>query len=165
MTTIEEMRTAKRVKRNNEADGVMLYKNMSRYDIKNALTQKHIPLSDNIHGPSSLFPPELLHTSGSGLCNYMFDSLGFQIGGGLSRDEIDKMHIKLYLNIKRQSERDFPRGAIRNGILDSTKCQSEERKGNLFLLLCIATTVDGTRLFKDKLSYSDSKWKKWIEFL
>ena len=130
-----------------------------------ALTQKHIPLSDNIHGPSSLFPPELLHTSGSGLCNYMFDSLSFQIGGGISRDEIDKMHIKLYLNIKRQSERDFPRGAIRNGILDSTKCQSEERKGNLFLLLCIATTMDGTRLFKEKLSYNDSKWKKWIEFL
>ena len=46
--------------------------------------------------------------------------------------------------IKRQSERDFPRGAMRNGIIDGTKCQAEERKGNLFLLMCIAHTLDGS---------------------
>ncbi len=37
------------------------------YDIKNALTEKSLPLSDNIHGPYKMMPPELLHTSGSGL--------------------------------------------------------------------------------------------------
>ena len=138
---------------------------MSRYIIKNALTQKHMPLSDNVHGPANMTPPELLHASGSGVCKYIFDSLGAQIGGGIVRDEIDKMHIKLYLNIKRQSERDFPRGAIRNGIIDSTKCQSEERKGNLFLLLCIANTTEGSQKLRAKLSYSDSKWAKWLEFV
>ncbi len=36
------------------------------YDIKNALTEKSLPLSDNIHGPYKMMLPELLHTSGSG---------------------------------------------------------------------------------------------------
>jgi hypothetical protein len=51
---------------------------MSRYDIKNALTKKYMPLSDNIHGPYCMMPPELLHTSGSGLIKYMFESLQWQ---------------------------------------------------------------------------------------
>jgi hypothetical protein len=55
--------------------------------------------------------------------------------------------------IKRQSERDFPQGALRNGIIDSTKCQSEERKGNLFLLLCIANTTEGSLKLQDILGH------------
>ncbi len=51
---------------------------MSMYDIKNALTEKSLPLSDNNHGP---YNPELLHTSGSGLSMYMFESLREQMGG------------------------------------------------------------------------------------
>ncbi len=74
-----------------------------------------------------IMPPELLHTSGSGLITYMFESLQWQIGGGKIRDDVDKLHIRVYMFVKRQSERDFPRGAIRNGIIDGTKCQSEER--------------------------------------
>ncbi len=87
-----------------------------------------MPLSDNIHGPYCMMPPELLHTSGSGLILYMFESLQWQIGGGKIRDDIDKLHIRIYMSTKRQSERDFPRGAIRNGIIDGTKCQTEEKR-------------------------------------
>jgi hypothetical protein len=50
----------------------------------------------------------------------------WQIGGGNIRDDVDKLHIRVYMFVKRQSERDFPRGAIRNGIIDGTKRQSEE---------------------------------------
>ena len=117
---------------------------MSRYDIKNALTCKDLPLSDNERGPWGMTPPELMHTSGQGLIKYIFESLSIQIGSGRDRDEIDKQHIRMYMIIKRQSERDFPRGAMRNGIIDGTKCQAEERKGNLFLLMCIAHTLDGS---------------------
>jgi hypothetical protein len=52
------------------------------YDIRNALTEKSLPLSDNIHEPYKMMPPELLHTSGSGLIMYMFESLRDQMGGG-----------------------------------------------------------------------------------
>ncbi len=42
----------------------------------------------------------------------MFESLQWQIGGGKIRDDVDKLHIRIYMLVKRQSERDFPRGAI-----------------------------------------------------
>ncbi len=120
------MRDAKRLKRDNEKDGLIQLKEMSQYDIKNALTEKYMPLLDNVHGPYFMMPPETLHTSGSGIIKIIFESLQLQIGGGRVCDDIDKLHVRVYMCIKRQSERDFPRGSLRNGIIDSTKCQSEE---------------------------------------
>jgi hypothetical protein len=76
-------------------------------------------------------PPELLHTSGSGLIMYMFESLRDQMGGGKDRDLIDRQHIQISSLIKRQSELDFPQGSMRNGLIDRTKCQSSKQKGNL----------------------------------
>jgi hypothetical protein len=109
--------------------------------------------------------PELLHTSGSGLIMYMFKSLRDQMRGRKDRDLIDKQHIQVSNLIKRQSKHDFPRGSMTNGFIDGTKCQSSEQKGNLFRLLCIAHTTNGSRVMKRFLKYSDIKWKKYIEFL
>ena len=68
--------------------------------------------------------------------------------------------------IKRQSKRDFLRGAMRNGLIDGTKCQAEERKGNLFLLLCIAHTTDRSIKLQRALGNpSQHRWKKFLEFL
>jgi hypothetical protein len=159
------MRVAKRLKRENVDRGLLLLKRMSRYDIKNSLIDKNMPLSDNIHGPYRMMPPELLHTSGSGLIKYMFESLQIQIGGGKIRDDVDKLHVQIFLSIQRQSERDFPRGSLRNGIIDGTKCQSEERKGNLFHLLCIANTTEGRNKLKRALGHSDYQWKRWVAFI
>jgi hypothetical protein len=39
-----------------------------------------------------------------------------QIGSGKDCDDIDKQHVWMYMVIKRHSERDFPRGAMRNGL-------------------------------------------------
>jgi hypothetical protein len=165
-TTIDEMREAKRAKRENLKEGLALLKSMSRYDIKNALTCKDLPLSDNERGPWGMTPPELLHASGQGVITYIFESLSYQIGLGMDRDDIDKLHVSIYMIIKRQSERDFPRGAMRNGIIDGTKCQASERKGNFFLLLCIAHTVDGSvKLQKALGNPSLSCWKKFLECL
>jgi hypothetical protein len=91
-----------------------------------------MPLSDNVHGPFRMMPPELLHTSGSGLIMYMFESLRHHLGGGIDQDYIDQEHIVVSNIIQRQSERDFPHGSMRNGLVDGTKIQSSERKGNLF---------------------------------
>ncbi len=105
-------------------------------------------------------PPELLHTSGSGLTMYMFISLRDQIGGGKDRDFIDNQHIQISSLIKTQSEQDFPRGSMRNGLIDGTKCQSSEQKGNLFRLLCIAHTTSGScATMKRSLRLSDTKWR------
>ncbi len=63
------------------------------YNIKNAFLEQFIPLSDDVHGPFRMMPPELLHTSGSGLIMYMFESLHFHLGGGIDCDYIDQEHV------------------------------------------------------------------------
>ncbi len=91
-----------------------------------------MPLSNNVHGPFRMMPPELLHTSGSGLIMYMFESLRLHLGGGVDQDYIDQEHIVVSNIIQRQSERDFPCGSMRNGLIVGAKIQSSKRKGILF---------------------------------
>ncbi len=54
---------------------------------------------------------------------------------------------------------------MRNGLIDGTKCQSSERKGNLFRLLCIAHTSSGGSVLKRSLKLKDHRWKQFIEIL
>ncbi len=159
------MRKAKRLKRDYEKEGLLNFKNKSQYGIVNALTNKYLTLSDNHHEPYCMMPPASLHSSGSDLIKYMFESLHMQISSGKDCDDIDKQHIQILMIIKRQSEQDFSRGAMRNGLIDGTKCQSEERKGNFFLLLCIANRTEGSRKFQKALGYETTKWNKWFDFL
>ena len=163
--TMNETRDAMRDIQTNEAVGLMRFKELSRHPIKNALTEKNMPLSDMHHGPSAMFPPEVMHVSMAGMLKYIFQSMGWYIGETKIRDEIDKMHVRMLLDVKRQSDRDFPRGSMRNGIIDDTKCQAKERKGNLFLLLCIGSTSLGCEKLKTALQYEDRMWKKWLEFI
>ena len=163
--TLKDIDLSKKRKREDNDGGVLYFKSISRYDIKNAFTEMHMPLSDHIHGPFKMMPPELLHTSGSGLIMYMFESLRMQIGGGKDRDFLDKQHVLISNLLKRQSERDLPRGSMRNGLIDGTKCQSSERKGNLFRLMCIAFTTKGRNVLQRSLNLSDIRWKQFIMFL
>ena len=149
------------------------YKMISKHPIKNALLQQDLPLSDLIHGPYRMMPPELLHTSGSGLIMYMFESLR-NFMSNKNREIIDNLHVRLSALIQRQSERDFPRGSIRNGIIDGTKIQSSERKGNLFCLLCIAHTTEGMnalykgvwfRISEDGDENIINFQQRWIHFI
>lgn len=149
-------------KRNDEDKGVQYLKSVSRYDIKNALLHRYLPLSDDIHGPYKMMPPELLHTSGSGLIMYMFESLRDRLGNGINREVIDQQHITISNLLKRQSERDFPRGSVRNGLIDGTKCQSSERKGNLFRLLVIAHRTKAKDVLQKSLGLYERQWDKFV---
>ncbi len=106
--TMDNINLAKKRKQEDEDAGIKFYRSMSMYDIRNALTEKSLPLSDNIHRPYRMMPPELLHTSGSGLIMYMFASLRDQMGVGKDRDLNERQHILISNLIKRQRERDFP---------------------------------------------------------
>ena len=79
-------------------------KSVLHYDVKNALLEKDLPLSDYTHGPFRMMPPDLLHTLESGLIMYMFESLCTQLGGGKDCDYIDQQHIVVSNIIKCQSE-------------------------------------------------------------
>jgi len=161
--TLKDECIAKKRKHSDEDGGKQYFRSMSKHDNKNSFTERNLALSDSIHGAFKMMPPELLHTSGSGISMYMFESLQQQLGGGMDRDFIDKLHIEISNFIKRQSERDFPRGSTRNGLIDGTKCQSLERKGNLFHLLCICHTTKGQTVMQNSLQLSDAKWKELLK--
>ncbi len=112
-----------------------------------------------------MMPPELLHTSGSGLIRYMFESFRTQLGGGKDRDCIDQQHIVVSNIVKRQSEQDFPRGSMQNGLLDGTKCQSSEQKGNLFRLLCIAHQTTSQHVLQQALQLNNRQWTNFVQFI
>jgi hypothetical protein len=90
--TMADINYAKKSKQEDEDAGIEYYHSISMYDIRNAITEKIHPLSDSIHGPYKMMPPELLHKSGSGLIMYMCESLRDQMGGG-------KIEISLIDNI------------------------------------------------------------------
>jgi hypothetical protein len=92
--TMADINFGKKRKQEDEDAGIEYYRSVSIYDIRNALTEKSLPLSDNINGSYKMMPPELLHTSGSGLIMYMFESLKDQMGGEKDRDLIDRQHIR-----------------------------------------------------------------------
>jgi hypothetical protein len=52
-----------------------------------------------------------------------------------------------------------------NELIDGTTCQSLEQKGNLFQLLYIAHTTNGSHVMKRSLQYSNARWKQYIQFL
>ncbi len=53
------------IRKHNDNGGKQYFMSVSRYNIKNAFLQQFMPLSDNVHGPFRMMPPELLHASGS----------------------------------------------------------------------------------------------------
>ena len=78
---------------------------------------------------------------------------------------IDHQHIVIFNLINRQSERDFPRGSMRNGLIDGTKCQSSERKGNQFILMCITHSLKGCLVMQRSMGMTDDTWRKFKAFL
>jgi hypothetical protein len=54
---------------------------------------------------------------------------------------------------------------MRNGLIDGTKCQSSERKENLFWLLCIVHQTKARLVLQIALGLSNIKQRKFIQFL
>ena len=162
-----EFRRALRMntKEGNEKVAKRYFKLQSRHNINNALYQARLPLSDGEYGANRMCPPELLHTLDAGLTIYILESLQDLIRVGSCREELDYEHRRMYRTLKRQSERDLPRGAIRSGLIDTTRCQSSERKGNLFILLCIAHTSVGEMILRTELGLNKTEWQHWLLFL
>ena len=117
-----------------------VHTNISKHDIRNALTEPDLPLSDQIHGPYRTMPPELLHTYGSGLIVYMFATLTEMVTNKF-QNLLDKLYQRISRDATRQSKCNFLRESVRNGIIDGKTCQSTKQRGNIFCLLCITHTT------------------------
>ena len=116
----------------------------SKHNIDNAFMNPYLPLSDQIHGIFRMTPPERLHTTQEGLTKYMIDNLRVTIGDTGERkklvSDIENVHHHLHYDLKRNSERDLPRGSVRNSVLKNSLVTASERRGNLFRFLCLAHT-------------------------
>jgi hypothetical protein len=105
---------------------------------------KTLPLSNILHGIYCMTPPERLHTTTEGLTKCMIESLCNTIGdvgdGKNLLNRIENLHHTFHFDLKRNSERDFPRGSARNGALKNTLVSATKRRGNMFCLLCLSHT-------------------------
>ncbi len=135
----------------NKKTGENFLKDISKHDIDLSWHERWVPLSDLIHGVFKMVPPELLHTTMEGVTEYIFEVIGLMISEGDGGDELldimELIHRKLHYTKNRNSERDLPRSCSRTGLFMNTRCGATERRGNLFLLLCLSHTSSvSTRL-------------------
>ena len=101
-----------------------------------------VPLSDLECGIYGMTPPERLHTTCEGVTKYIFESLLDTItkcteGNALIR-HMELLHFTVHFQWSRNSERDYPRSAGRNGLMNASKVTGSERRGNLLRLLCLS---------------------------
>jgi hypothetical protein len=111
----------------------------------------------------------MLHVSGTGLLKHMFGCLDGLIGRAKSKkrekESFDNLHRCLVINVERQSERDFPRMSICNGITNGTKMCGSKRVGNCFVLLCAMHTHLGKEFVANKMKQRKIPLKRFIECL
>ena len=121
-----------------------------------------IPLGDDIYGIMGITPPEMLHVAGTGIFKYMFSCITNILHQKTTKKEkeaFDKLHQVLASQSTHQSEMDFPRTSVRNGITDGSKMGGMERVGNLAILLCVTYTKEGRDLMRDGLRGRNTSMK------
>ena len=143
-------------------------KEVSKHNVRRIFDNEDMPLSDEVHGIYGMTPPELLHASYSGIIEYSMVTLEMMFGNkNVERKALatlDRLHQELSLQITRNSDRDSPRGSARNGIIDSTKTQSTERRGNFFRLLCLSYTDTGKQSLRVALD-TEEELEYFQEFI
>ena len=117
-----------------------------------------------------MVPPELLHTTSEGTTEYMIgflsnDIIGTDKVGKSTRRVIEQLHQQLHHKAKWNSDRSFPRSAARTGMLKNTLVNATERRGNLFLLLCLSHTDEVQSWLWTLLRKKGIDPDQYIEFL
>ena len=120
---------------------------ISKHCIDNALLHPDLPLSDQIHGPFGMTPPEVLHTTCEGTSKYMIVTLAVVIDEACKKGNkrrmkhaIESVHQQIHHALARNSSRDIPRGTDRSPLLGAKSLTGSEVTGNLFRLLCVLHT-------------------------
>ena len=75
-------------------------------------------------------------------------------------------HFTLHFEWSRNSERDYPRSAGRNGLMNGSKVTGSERRGNLLCLLCVSHTDAIKQKLTEKMreqSISMTKFQKCLK--
>ena len=105
-------------------------------NIHNAFILDGFLLSDQKYGIYCMAPRELLHTTREGISAYMIEVtktiIGNDVRGMRVKAKIEAAHQRVFSDMARQSERNFPLGASRTGYLKNTKNNAEEIHSNIF---------------------------------
>ena len=153
-----------------QRDRLNMDASLSKNPIINAFMNPEVPLSDLECGVYGMTPPERLHTTCEGCTKYIFESLLDTItkcseGNSLIR-QMELLHFTLHFEWVRNSERDYPRSAGRNGLMNGSKVTGSERRGNLLRLLCLSHTDAIKPKLTEKLreqSISITKFQKCLK--
>ena len=156
--TLAEMKTSKeQAKSLGKTQKKKAESKMSKHFVDNAFVDPDVPVSDAVRGVYGITPPELLHTTQEGITKYVTGAISKLLSkgnkqlAGKARELIEKLHHTLHSERGRNSERDFPRSSDRTGLFELTLVQAHERRGNLFVLLCISHCRDAKLYFVDAL--------------
>ena len=127
-------------------DKASAMKSMSKHNVDVAFLHKDVPLSNPIHSVYKMCPPETLHTTAEGITKYIFESFADKLVGSNARGKrmivlMDCIHVRLHRQLARNSERDYPRGATVSGLMSKARIGAEQRRGNLFRMLCVIHTT------------------------
>ncbi len=121
--------------------------NICKKNIFNAF--ENVPFGDLKYGLLGSVPAEMLHVSGTGLLRHMLVVLIIWLEAPIQKkdkESFDDLHPYLVRDAEEQSEKDFPRMSIQNGITDGTKICKSKQVGNCFVLLCVMHTHSGQKL-------------------
>jgi hypothetical protein len=129
--------------------------------IKNAF--ENVPFGNLTYGLLGSVPAEMLHVGGTGILKYIFEYLENLIAGDIDKETFEDLHPQLVKDAQCQSERDFPRMSVRNGITDGTKLCGSERVGNAFILLCLFHTQLGQKLIVIYRKVSINSYKECLK--
>jgi hypothetical protein len=117
-----------------------LDKKLSKHPIDNTFMDSNVPLSDLVHGVYCMTPPERLHTTCEGTTKYIFEVLVEILetckGSKELMDMMERLHFTIHHEWKRNSERDFPQSAARNGLLNHSKVTGSEKKA-IYFVYCV----------------------------
>ena len=151
-------------------DQLVAMQAISKHKVDIAFLHSKVPLSNNTHCIYKLFSPELLHTTVECLIKYVFISLAKQLIGTNTVGEetivaMDRIHVQLCRDLIHNSERDFPRGLTRLGLMSKKQVSAAERLGNLFRLLCSCHTTKACGLLTPLLAKHNLSMVELIKFL
>ena len=157
--TLNEVEDAKRRQESGDTKSKKkaVSREMSMHLIENAFSHEDVPIYDDVSGIYGITPPELLHTTQEGLTKYIIEALGLLLNKGDSkrakkaREVIDNLHHTFHKARGGNSDRDFPISADRTSLFTNTLIQAAERRGNIFVLLCVSHCQLADDYFVDAL--------------
>ena len=143
---------------------------ISQHPVESAFAK--LALADKNIGIMALMPKEGLHVFGVGeyakVVKIIHDLIGKKSKNAKYKDHIDQLHQRVTLDLRRNSERGFPRSSNRFGFMDMSRVTGSERVGNLYIFLVSLHTFQGKGIMKpflDRAGISISKFAYTITLL